>query len=181
MSATSLWEPNQAASGITHSCSLVPPIPSGFSTLWLGPATKPSSAQLPVAPKTSAKAPAGSVEQVAAKVMPSVVKLQIDMGGQGDTGSGIVLSADGLILTNNHVVAPAVSDDQTAQPTSADSTDGGGITKTVTFYNGQTAPFTVVGTDPAGDLAVVRAQGVSRLTPITIGSSKDARQATTGN
>jgi putative serine protease PepD len=138
-------------------------------------ASKPSSAQLPVAPKTSAKAPAGSVEQVAAKVMPSVVKLQIDMGGQGDTGSGIVLSADGLILTNNHVVAPALSDDQTAQPTSADSTDGGGITKTVTFSNGQTAPFTVVGTDPAGDLAVVRAQGVSRLTPITIGSSKDVK------
>jgi Trypsin-like peptidase domain/PDZ domain len=36
-------------------------------------------------------------------------------------------------------------------------------------------PFTVVGTDPAGDLAVVRAQGVSGLTPITIGSSKDVK------
>ena len=29
--------------GNTHSCSRVPPIPRGFSTLWLGPATKPSS------------------------------------------------------------------------------------------------------------------------------------------
>jgi putative serine protease PepD len=137
-------------------------------------ATRAPIAQAPVPPQPVAKTPAGSVEQVAAKVMPSVVKLQIDMGGQGDTGSGIVLSADGLILTNNHVVAPAVGDDQGAQPASSDSTDGG-ITKTVTFSNGQTAPFTVVGTDPTGDLAVVRAQGVSGLTPIAIGSSKDVK------
>ena len=132
-------------------------------------------AQAPAAPHPAAKQPAGSVEQVAAKVMPSVVKLQIDMGGQGDEGSGIVLSADGLILTNNHVVAPAAGEDQGAQPTSADSTDSGEVSKTVTFSNGQTAPFTVVGTDPAGDLAIVRAQGVSGLTPITMGSSKDVK------
>jgi putative serine protease PepD len=138
-------------------------------------AAKAPIAQAPAVPHPAAKQPAGSVEQVAAKVMPSVVKLQIDLGGQGDEGSGIVLSADGLILTNNHVVAPAAGDDQGAQPTSADSTDGGGATKTVTFSNGQTAPFTVVGTDPAGDLAIVRAQGVSGLTPITMGSSKDVK------
>ena len=61
------------------------------------------------------------------------------------------------------------------QPASADSKDGGEVTKTVTFSNGQTVPFTVVGTDPTGDLAIVRAQGVSGLTPITIGSSKDVK------
>jgi putative serine protease PepD len=138
-------------------------------------ATKTPVAQAPAAPHPAAKQPAGSVEQVAAKVMPSVVKLQIDMGGQGDEGSGIVLSADGLILTNNHVVAPAAGEGQGAQPTSADSTGGGEATKTVTFSNGQTAPFTVVGTDPAGDLAIVRAQGVSGLTPIAMGSSKDVK------
>jgi putative serine protease PepD len=132
-------------------------------------------AQAPAVPHPAANQPAGSVEQVAAKVIPSVVKLQIDMGGQGDEGSGIVLSADGLILTNNHVVAPAAGEAQGAQPTSADSTGGGEATKTVTFSNGQTAPFTVVGTDPAGDLAIVRAQGVSGLTPITMGSSKDVK------
>jgi putative serine protease PepD len=139
------------------------------------PVAKPPIAQAPVSSQPAAKAPAGSVEQVAAKVMPSVVKLQIDMGGQGDTGSGIVLSADGLILTNNHVVAPAVGTDRETQSALSDSIGGGGMTKTVTFSNGQTAPFTVVGTDPSGDLAVVRAQGVSGLTPIAIGSSKDVK------
>jgi putative serine protease PepD len=132
-------------------------------------------AQAPVQPGPAAQLPDGSVEQVAAKVMPSVVKLRVDMGGQGDEGSGVVLSADGLILTNNHVVAPAAGGDQGAQPASTGSPDGGGPTTTVTFSNGQTVPFTVVGTDPAGDLAIVRAQGVSGLTPITMGSSKDVK------
>jgi putative serine protease PepD len=132
-------------------------------------------AQAQARPKPAAQLPAGSVEQVAAKVTPSVVKLQLSMGQQGEEGSGIVLTDDGLILTNNHVVAAAAGDQQGAESFSANSADGGQVTKTVTFSNGQTVPFTVVGTDPAGDLAVVRAQGVSGLTPITIGSSKDVK------
>jgi putative serine protease PepD len=113
--------------------------------------------------RPTANLPAGSVEQVAAKVMPSVVKLQIDSGRQSGEGSGIVLTSDGLILTNNHVVAVA------AGPSGSSS----GIRATVSFSDGQTVPFDVVGTDPAGDIAVVRAQGVSGLTPIAIGSSAD--------
>ena len=46
---------------------------------------------------------------------------------------------------------------------------------TVAFADGKTVPFTVVGTDPADDIAVVRAEGVSGLTPITMGSSKDLK------
>ena len=138
-------------------------------------AIKAPIAQAPARSKPAAEMPAGSVEQVAAKVTPSVVKLQINMGQQGEEGSGIVLTADGLILTNNHVVAAAAGDEQGAQSASDDSTDGGQVTKTVTFANGQTVPFTVVGTDPTGDLAVVHAQGVSGLTPISIGSSKDVK------
>ncbi len=52
---------------------------------------------------------------------------------------------------------------------------GGPPTTTVTFADGRTATFTVVGTDPASDIAVVRAQGVSDLTPITLGSSANLR------
>ena len=156
------------------------------------------TASAPRAPK--AAAPAGSVEDVSAKVLPSVVKLQIETGQGREEGSGIVLSADGLILTNNHVVAAA------AQSSSPDFPRGqqfpgaqlpgygadepgpgygrsmrpsarvsGSVKATVTTSDGQTVPFSVIGTDPADDIAVVKAQNVSGLTPITIGSSKDLK------
>ncbi|MGE2833792.1 S1C family serine protease [Mycobacterium sp. SMC-4] len=115
--------------------------------------------------RPAAAIPAGSVEQVAAKVVPSVVKLEVQQGRSAEEGSGVILSSDGLILTNNHVVAAA-----------ADSAGPGGraVTK-VTFADGKSTQFTVVGTDPGSDIAVVRARNVSDLTPITIGSSADLR------
>ncbi len=142
--------------------------------------------QAPVVPK--AAAPVGSVAQVSAKVLPSVVKIQIKQGQQGEEGSGIVLSADGLILTNNHVVAAANAaggqgpDDQSGpfgglmpggRAPSGFGQNDAAPTATVTFSDGKTVPFEVVGADPADDIAVIRAQGVSDLTPIEIGSSKD--------
>lgn len=117
--------------------------------------------------RPAANVPAGSVEEVAAKVMPSVVKLQIDTANSSGEGSGIILTSDGLILTNNHVVAEAAATEGYG--------GGRGVRATVSFSDGQTVPFEVVGTDPAGDIAVVRAQGVSGLTPITIGSSADVQ------
>jgi putative serine protease PepD len=50
-----------------------------------------------------------------------------------------------------------------------------GVKATATFADGRTVPFTVVGADPSDDIAVVRAQGVSGLTPITLGASKDLK------
>ncbi len=160
-----------------------------------------ATAAAPAPQQPVAAAPPGSVEQVAAKVLPSVVKLQISTGQAKEEGSGIVLSSDGLILTNNHVVA-AVSG-PSADAASSSRSGGGdepvfpglpgfgapdgqpspfgrGSTgrsaeATVSFSDGRTAPFSVVGTDPADDLAVVRAEGVSGLTPITVGSSKDLK------
>ncbi|BBX72261.1 serine protease PepD [Mycobacterium shinjukuense] len=113
----------------------------------------------------AANMPAGSVEQVAAKVVPSVVMLETDLGRQSEEGSGVILSADGLILTNNHVVAAAAK-----PPVGAPAPK-----TTVTFSDGRTAPFTVVGADPTSDIAVIRATGVSGLTPISLGSSSDLR------
>src|SRR6476659_7197831 len=91
----------------------------------------------------AASLPAGSVEQVAAKVVPSVVKLEVDLGRQSEEGSGIILSSNGLILTNNHVVSAAKDGPGAA---------GGAQTK-VTFADGRTMGFTVVGTDPSSDIA----------------------------
>lgn len=113
----------------------------------------------------AAALPAGSVEQVAAKVVPSVVKLETDLGRASEEGSGIILTANGLILTNNHVVEGAKQ---------GPGVPGGARTK-VTFSDGTTKPFTVVGTDPSSDIAVVQAQDVSGLTPITLGSSQNLR------
>jgi putative serine protease PepD len=99
----------------------------------------------------------GSVEQVAAKVLPSVVKIDVS-GAQGaGSGSGIILSSDGEILTNNHVVEVAG--------------EGGSIS--VSFNDGSTAGAKVLGTDPLTDTAVIKAEGVADLTPATIGKSAD--------
>ncbi len=117
----------------------------------------------------AANMPPGSVEQVAAKVVPSVVMLETDLGRQSEEGSGVILSADGLILTNNHVVAAA------ANPAKGPGGGGAAPKTTVTFSDGRTASFTVVGADPTSDIAVVRVQGVSGLTPISMGSSSDLR------
>jgi putative serine protease PepD len=100
--------------------------------------------------------PAGSIESVAAKMLPSVVSIvERSSDGSGGEGSGIILSSDGVILTNNHVVT--------------DSQNGG--TLRVTTQDGKTVNATIVGTDPSSDLAVIKAQGVSGLTPATLGSS----------
>ncbi|MFC7107775.1 S1C family serine protease [Nonomuraea rubra] len=106
------------------------------------PVFKSASAQLTVA-------------EVAAKVQPSVVMIQ----GQSGEGSGVVLSEDGLILTNNHVVVGA----------------GQGGQMTVKFSDGKTAKASVVGTDPATDLGVIRAEGVSGLTKAVLGDSDQLR------
>jgi putative serine protease PepD len=141
---------------------------------------------------------AGSVEQVAAKVVPSVVMLETNLGRASEEGSGIILSSDGLILTNNHVVATAANPGKAAGPHGRPNPEhrgpdedpgapapdpdqpapapGNGKPKTtVTFSDGRTAEFTVVGTDPTTDIAVVRVQGMSGLTPISLGSSANLR------
>ena len=92
-------------------------------------------------------------------MLPSVVKINVTGEQRPGSGSGIMLSKDGEILTNNHVVAVAG--------------DGGSIT--VSFNDGTTAKATVVGTDPVTDLAVIKAEGVTDLTPATIGKSADLK------
>ena len=103
--------------------------------------------------------PLGPVEAVAQRVLPSVVRLLVESPSAAGEGSGMVLSGDGLILTNNHVV---------------ESVAGGGSILAV-FQDGTTAPAQIVGLDPGSDLAVIRAQGVSGLTPIEFGDSDAVR------
>jgi putative serine protease PepD len=116
----------------------------------------PAPAIPPVDPDAPPLAP---VEAVAARVLPSVVQLKVDGPTESGRGSGIVLAADGLMLTNNHVVEGAAA--------------GGKVV--AQFQDGTNAPVRVVGRDPSSDLAVLRADNVSGLTPIAIGNSDSVR------
>jgi S1-C subfamily serine protease len=87
------------------------------------------------------------VSGVAAELTPRVASLRVPQGsGRGDgrggesLGSAVVFTGDGFLLTNAHVVGRS---------------QGG----TALFSDGTSAPFTVVGSDPLSDLAVVRAGG----------------------
>jgi putative serine protease PepD len=102
---------------------------------------------------------ATAVSAVAAKASPSVVTISVTASSESGTGSGIVLSADGYVLTNNHVV------------TLDGDTSGGTIS--VTSSDGHIYPAKVVGTDPLNDLAVIKLTGASGLTPATFASSSD--------
>lgn len=95
-------------------------------------------------------------EAVAAKCLPSVVFVETyaDAGGQLQamgTGSGVVMTQDGYLITNNHVV------------------DGGQAFKVT--IEGNTYDAELVGADPSSDVAVLKAKDASGLTPIDIGDS----------
>jgi putative serine protease PepD len=125
---------------------------------WHGDDTATSTASGgPVKVSNAATLPSGSVEKVAAAVLPSVVKINVSGSAGSGSGSGIVLSKDGNILTNNHVVSLA----------------GNGGSITVNLNDGTTARAKVIGTDPVTDMAVIKAENVSNLVPATIGKSSD--------
>jgi S1-C subfamily serine protease len=86
--------------------------------------------------------PAGSVADIAARTVPAVVSLEIRVGEEAGTGSGVVIQGDGYVLTNNHVVAPAAA--------------GSGGRLDAVFSDGTRAPARIVGRDPKTDLAVVK-------------------------
>jgi putative serine protease PepD len=112
----------------------------------------------PVASAT-ALSTGNSLASVAAAVQPSVVSILVTGITGQDEGSGVILKSNGVILTNDHVVSAA-------EP-------GGQIT--VKFSDGRTAGATVLGSDPAADIAVIQAHGVSGLKPATLGNSDDLK------
>lgn len=115
------------------------------------------SAVAPVSTATSASdTKATDVSAIVQKVSPSVVQVNVTLPNGEGIGSGVILSADGKILTNNHVVGDATS-------------------VTVTLSDGRTVDAKVLGTDPTSDLAVIQAEGVSGLTAAKFGNSDDVR------
>lgn len=94
-----------------------------------------------------------SLATIASQVSPSVVSIGVGQSGQG---SGVVMNDQGHIMTNAHVVEAA---------------QGGQVR--VSFSSGEVAPATIVGANPATDIAVIQVDGVDALTPASFGASSD--------
>ena len=103
---------------------------------------------------------AGTVAAAAALIGPSVVTINVSAGDQGaGTGSGVIIRPDGYVLTNNHVV--------TLGSSSAAATNR----IAVTLVNGTSQAASVVGTDPADDLAVIKLAAETKLSSATFAKS----------
>lgn len=96
----------------------------------------------------------GSIASIAEKVLPSVVSIEVSDG----SGSGFILSDDGYILTNNHVIESAAS--------------GGDIN--VVMQDGTRVPAELVGRNADYDLAVLKIDKTG-LTPAAIGNSDSVK------
>src|ERR1700753_3805415 len=104
---------------------------------------------------TSTSSTGLSTSQVASKTDKAIVDITSTLGYQDATaeGTGIVLTANGEILTNNHVI------------------DGATAIKVTDIGNGKTYTATVVGYDATKDIAVLQLQDASGLQTISIGDS----------
>ncbi|MFS2029578.1 S1C family serine protease, partial [Curtobacterium sp. CT11-45] len=98
------------------------------------------------------------VTAVAAQATPSVVTINVSSSSEAGTGSGVVFSKDGYIVTNTHVVT-----------LDGDSSNG---TITVTTSDGKIYPAKLVGTDPTVDLAVIKIDATD-MKPISFADSSD--------
>ncbi|GAA1684583.1 trypsin-like peptidase domain-containing protein [Microcella alkalica] len=99
------------------------------------------------------------VTGVVAKAMPSVVTIEVAGGGAQGSGSGVILSEDGYVITNAHV---ATLDGAAADPSIRVSTS-----------DGRLWDASLVGADPIADLAVIRIEGASGLQPIEFADSDE--------
>ncbi len=93
------------------------------------------------------------IQSLLEKVRPSVVSIHTGVRGGEAAGSGVVLSAEGIVLTNAHVVEGAQSIE-------------------IDFADGRTADGRLLGSVPTADVAVLQAEGLTQpVTPAELGSS----------
>jgi putative serine protease PepD len=94
----------------------------------------------------------GTVAGVAQAVSPSIVEISAASNAGRSTGSGVIITADGEIVTNNHVIS-------------------GASAVKVRLSDGKTYEADVLGTDPAKDLALIKLRNASGLKAATLGDS----------
>ncbi|MEU9297772.1 trypsin-like peptidase domain-containing protein [Streptomyces sp. NPDC048266] len=98
----------------------------------------------------------GTVAGVADAVSPSTVEISAASNSGRSTGSGVIITSDGEIVTNNHVIS-------------------GASEISVRLSDGKTYPAEIVGTDPDKDLALIKLKGASGLKAATLGDSSEVR------
>ena len=94
----------------------------------------------------------GDVATIAAAVSPSVVEISATLSNGSSTGSGVIITSDGEIVTNNHVISGASS-------------------IKVTTNSGKSYTAKVVGTDSKKDLALIKLENASGLKAASLGNS----------
>ncbi|MDX3076479.1 S1C family serine protease [Streptomyces sp. MI02-7b] len=139
--------------------ALVSALVGGGTAALIGNATASQTATTSTRVVGASATGTSSVASVAAAVSPSIVEVSATSSGGRSTGSGVIVTSGGEIVTNNHVIS-------------------GADTVKVRFSSGKTATAKVVGTDSAKDLALLRAEDVSGLTPASLG---DSRQVAVGD
>lgn len=102
---------------------------------------------------TSVSDPPASTADAVDRVLPSVVTVRSTSSGGRSLGSGFVVTVNGYVITNDHVVGSAEAD------------------TTVTFHDGAAAPAKLVGRDPESDIAVLKVDR-GGLHPIVFGDSE---------
>jgi putative serine protease PepD len=138
---------------------LVVLVAAGVAGALIANAVNSPSSATTTAGAAAAGASSCNVTSIADRELPSVVTIFAGGGQSGGVGSGEVIRSEGYILTNNHVILPAV---------------GGGPLQVV-FEDGSAASATITGRDPLTDLAVLRVTGKSGLRTISIGNSSNLR------
>ena len=123
---------------------------SGVALPGSGAGTAPGSASGPLT---------GGEQAIVTKVKPGLVIINtaLQYNSEAAAGTGMVVNAAGLVLTNNHVIEGSTS-----------------ITGTV-VSTGKTYPATVVGYDKTGDIALIQLRNVSGLTTVPIGNSSSVK------
>jgi S1-C subfamily serine protease len=121
----------------------------------------PGSGAVP-APGSPSASLSGGEQAIVAKVRPGLVIINttLQYDSEAAAGTGMVINAGGLVLTNNHVIDHSTK-----------------ITATVAS-TGATYAATVVGYDKTGDIALIRLQNASGLTTVPIGNSASIKAGT---
>lgn len=125
-----------------------------YNALEAQPAESAESASEPEGEKP--QAPKGSVEDVAAQVLPGVVSIMVQTPRGGAEGSGSIISSDGYVLTNHHVIGDAQSPQARIQ---------------VTLNDGTRHDATYVASDVNTDVGVLKIENVSNLPTMKFGNS----------